>query len=336
MDSNIAGVRREASLQGFLLVVTTLVFAQAGLAQAQTSYPNRPIELVVTVPPGGAADFVGRLIGAKLADAVGQPVVISNRGGAGGTIAAAAVARADPDGYTLLLNTIATHGIGPHIYANLQYDPAKDFSPVVLIAKFPLIMAVNADVPVRSVADVITLAKARPGELSYCSAGVGGAPHLAGELFKSLTETELLHVPYRGSGPAVADLVAGRITMMFDAIPSLLPFINAGKLRALAAASPQRNRLLPDVPSFAELGYPAMDIALWYGVAAPSGTPAPIVQRLNVELVKILDSPSIRKSLTEQGADIQGGTPEEFGAFIGHELARWGAIVKQAGIKPQP
>jgi tripartite-type tricarboxylate transporter receptor subunit TctC len=323
------------SLQRFLLVVTAVVCAQPGMTRAQGNYPNRPIQLVVTVPPGGAADFVGRLIAAKLADALGQSVVITNRGGAGGTTAAAAVAKSDPDGYTLLLNTIATHGIGPHIYANLPYDPVKDFSPVILIAKLPLIMAVNADVPAQSVKDLIAQAKARPGELSFCSAGTGGAPHLAGELFKSLTGTELLHVPYRGSGPAVVDLVAGRITMMFDATPSLLPFITAGKLRALAAASPQRHRLLPDVPSFAELGYPGMDIALWYGVAAPGGTPAPIVQRLNAELIKILSTPDIRKSLTEQGADVQGGTPEEFVAFMRHESARWGTVVKRAGIKPE-
>jgi tripartite-type tricarboxylate transporter receptor subunit TctC len=303
------------------------------MTRAQGNYPNRPIQLVVTVPPGGAADFVGRLIAAKLADALGQSVVITNRGGAGGTTAAAAVAKSDPDGYTLLLNTIATHGIGPHIYANLPYDPVKDFSPVILIAKLPLIMAVNADVPAQSVKDLIAQAKARPGELSFCSAGKGGAPHLAGELFKSLTGTELLHVPYRGSGPAVVDLVAGRITMMFDATPSLLPFITAGKLRALAAASPQRHRLLPDVPSFAELGYPGMDIALWYGVAAPGGTPAPIVQRLNAELIKILSTPDIRKGLSEQGADVQGGTPEEFVAFMRHESARWGTVVKRAGVK---
>ena len=323
------------SLQRFLLVVTAVVCAQPGMTRAQGNYPNRPIQLVVTVPPGGAADFVGRLIGAKLGDALGQSVVITNRGGAGGTTAAAAVAKADPDGYTLLLNTIATHGIGPHIYANLPYDPVKDFSPVILIAKLPLIMAVNADVPAQSIKDLIAQAKARPGELSFCSAGTGGAPHLAGELFKSLTGTELLHVPYRGSGPAVVDLVAGRITMMFDATPSLLPFITAGKLRALAAASPQRHRLLPDVPSFAELGYPGMDIALWYGVTAPGGTPAPIVQRLNAELIKILSTPDIRKSLTEQGADVQGGTPEEFVQFMRNESARWGTVVKWAGIKPE-
>jgi tripartite-type tricarboxylate transporter receptor subunit TctC len=196
-------------------------------------------------------------------------------------------------------------------------------------------MAVNAGLPARSVKDIIALAKARPGEPTFGSAGSGGAPHLAGELFQSLTGTKLLHVPYRGSGPAVIDLVAGRITMMFDATPSLLPNITAGKLRPLAAASPQRHWLLPEVPAFAELGYPEMDIALWYGVVAPGGTPAAIVQRLNAELVKILDMPDIRNNLTEQGADVQGGTAEAFGEFMRNESVRWGAGVKEAGIKPE-
>jgi tripartite-type tricarboxylate transporter receptor subunit TctC len=318
-----------------VLLLGQAILSQADLAQAESSYPNRPLQLVVTVPPGGAADLVARLVGAKLGEALGEPVVISNRGGAGGTIAAAAVAKSDPDGYTLLLNTIATHGIGPHLYANLPYDPAKDFAPVILVAKLPLIMTVNADLPAQSVKDVIALAKARPGELAFASAGNGGAPHLAGELFKSLTGTDLLHVPYRGSGPAVVDLVAGRIAIMFDATPSLLPFVTAGKLRVLAAASPERHRLLPDIPTFAELGLPGMDIALWYGIAAPAGTPRPIVQRLNAELVKILDMPDVRRSLSDQGADIKSGSPEDFGTFMREEQARWGPVVKQAGIKPE-
>lgn len=323
------------SLPSFWLIVAAFVFAQADATRAQANYPNRPIQLVVTVPPGGAADIIARIIGAKLSDALGQPVVIVNRGGAGGTTAAAQVAKSDPDGYTLLLNTIATHGIGPHIYPNLPYDPVKDFSPVILIAKLPLIMAVNAELPARTVREVIALAKAKPGELTFSSSGSGGAPHLAGEMFKSLTGTELQHIPYRGSGPAVIDLIAGRITMMFDATPSLLPNITAGKLRPIAAASPQRHRLLPDVPSFAELGFPGMDIALWYGVAAPGGTPQPIVQRLNAELAKIVDMPDVRKNLSEQGADLQGGSAEDFGAFMRNESARWRVVVMQAGIKPE-
>jgi tripartite-type tricarboxylate transporter receptor subunit TctC len=290
---------------------------------------------VVTVPPGGAADYVARLIGAKLAEGLGQAVVVTNRGGAGGTIAAGSVAKAEPDGYTLLLNSITTHGIGPHLYATLPYDPVKDFAPVILVAKFPLIMVVNADVPAQSVKDVVALAKARPNELTFCSPGIGSAPHLAGELFQRATGTQLLHVAYRGSGPAVTDLVAGRISMMFDAAPPLLPFINSGKLRALAAVSRERHRLLPDVPSFNELGYPAMDVALWYGVVAPRATPAAIVARLNSEIAKILTMRDISKNLTDQGADIQGGSPEDFAAFMRHESDRWGAIVRAAGIKPE-
>jgi tripartite-type tricarboxylate transporter receptor subunit TctC len=322
-------------LGSLLLMAAALVCGRAEPARAQSDYPSRPIQLVVTVPPGGAADFVARLVGAKLADALGQPVIIVNRGGAGGTTAAAGVAKSEPDGYTLLLNTIATHGIGPHLYANLPYDPVRDFSPVILLAKLPLIMTVTASLPARSVADVIALAKARPGQLTFASAGTGGAPHLAGELFKSLTAVDLLHVPYRGSGPAVVDLIAGRIAIMFDAAPSLLPFITSGQIRPLAAASPERHRLLPDVPSFAELGYPQMDIALWYGIVAPAGMPQPIVQRLNSELAKILDMPDIRKGLAEQGADIKGGTPAWFDGFMREESARWGAVIKEAGIKPE-
>jgi len=287
------------------------------------------------VPPGGAADFVARIIAAKLADALGQPVIVVNRGGAAGTTAAAGVAKSDPDGYVLLLNTIATHGIGPHLYANLPYDPAKDFAPIILLAKLPLIMTVTATLPAQSVAEVITLAKAHPGQLAFASAGTGGAPHLAGELFKTLAAIELLHVPYRGSGPAVVDLIAGRVAIMFDAAPSLLPFIISRQLRPLAAASRQRHRLLPEIPSFAELGYERMDISLWYGVVAPAGTPQPIVQRLNAEFVKVLDIADVRKSLVDQGADITGGTPAAFDAFMREERARWGAVIKEAGIRPE-
>jgi tripartite-type tricarboxylate transporter receptor subunit TctC len=322
-------------LRSLLLVAATFVCGQAAPARTEPDYPRHPIQLVVTVPPGGAANFVARIVGAKLADALGQPVIVVNRGGAAGITAAVSVAKSQPDGYTLLLNTIATHGIGPHLYANLPYDPAKDFSPVILLAKFPLIMTVTASLPARTVSDVIALAKARPGALSFASAGTGGAPHLAGELFKTLAAVDLLHVPYRGSGPAVVDLIAGRVAIMFDAAPSLLPFIMSGQLRPLAAASPDRNRLLPDVRSFAELGYARMDISLWYGVVAPAATPQPVAQRLNAELARILDMPDIRKSFADQGADIKGGTPAWFDAFMREESARWGEVIKQAGIRPE-
>jgi tripartite-type tricarboxylate transporter receptor subunit TctC len=319
-------------LRHVVLLAIALVWQPA---YAQPGYPARPIQLVVTVPPGGAADFIARIIAAKLADALGQSVIVVNRGGAAGTTAAAGVAKSQPDGYTLLLNTISTHGIGPHLYANLPYDPVKDFAPVILAARLPLIMTVTAQLPARSVADVIALAKARPGQLAFASSGTGGAPHLSGELFKALAGIDILHVPYRGSGPAVVDLVAGRVAIMFDAAPSLLPFVLSGQLRPLAAASRQRHRLLPDTPTFAELGYARMDISLWYGVVAPAATPPAIVQRLNAELAGILDMADVRKSFADQGADVGGGSPAAFDAFMRDEQARWGAVVKDAGLKPE-
>jgi tripartite-type tricarboxylate transporter receptor subunit TctC len=315
-----------------LLAAIAIVLPAPGRAQ---DYPSRPITLVVPVPPGGAADFIGRTIGAKLADALGQPVVIANRGGAGGTIATAGVAKAEADGYTLLLASITTHGIGPHLYSGLPYDPANDFAPCHFPREFPLISDCQCRLPARSVAEVVALAQSRPDGLAFASSGNGGAPHLAGELLKSLTGADLLHVPYRGSGPAVIDVVAGRVAIMFDGVPSLLPFILADKLRPLAAASLTRNPILPELPTFAELGYGGMDISLWFGIVVPAATPQPIIRRLNAALARILTIPDIRKSFTDQGAALGGGTPEAFGAFMGTESARWLAVVKQAGIKPE-
>jgi len=310
------------------LLILLLLLAQSAIAQ---DWPTRPIRLVVTVPPGGAADFIARLVGAKLADALGQPVLVENRGGAGGTIAADAVAKATPDGYTLLQNSITTHGIGPSLYGKLPYDPVKDFTPVAGLASLPLIMSINADLPVRDVKALIEYSKTH--QLNFASSGNGGAPHMAGELFKSVTGAPITHVPYKGSGPAVADLVGGRVQIMFDAAPSLIAHVRSGKLRVLAAASDQRNRLLPDVPTFAELGYPKVDVSLWYGVLAPAGTTAPVIEKLNREIVKVLDLPEVREKLRAQGADPMSGPPEAFAVFMHDEMAKWAPVVKQAGIK---
>ena len=298
-------------------------------------YPNRPITLIVTVPPGGAADFVARLIGAKMAEALGQAIVIQNKGGASGTIATEGVAKARPDGYTLLQNAISTHGIGPHLFTQLPYDPVKDFAPIGLIARIPLVLVVHQDVPAKTVAEVIALAKAEPGKLAYASPGNGGAPHLTAELFRSLTGTNILHVPYKGSGPAVADLSEGRVQMMFDGLPAFLPFIQSGKLRPIASAAPERNKLLPDLPTFDELGLKGMHVALWYGLVAPAGTPAPIVERLNTELNKVLALPAVREAFAKQSVDAAPGTPAEFAAFMQSEMERWGKVVKSAGIQPE-
>ena len=307
------------------------IIAVAPAAAAQTDYPNRPIRLVVTVPPGGAADFIARLVGARLAESLAQPVLVDNRGGAGGTIATDAVAKAAPDGYTLLQNSITTHGVGPHLYAKLPYDPVKDFAPVSGLALLPLIMAVNAELPVKSVDELIRFSKGN--SLNFASSGNGGAPHMAGELFKSVTGAQITHVPYKGSGPAVADLVGGRVQIMFDAAPSLIQHVKSGKLRVLAAASTQRNRLLPEVPTFAELGYPKVAVSLWYGLLAPAGTPRSAIERLNRDVVKALDSPDIREKLAAQGAEPMAGTPEAFASFMQEEMAKWAPVVKQAGVK---
>jgi tripartite-type tricarboxylate transporter receptor subunit TctC len=294
-------------------------------------FPNRPLRLIVTVPPGGAADFIARLVGAKISESLGQPVVVENRGGAGGTIAADAVAKAPADGYTLLQNSITTHGVGPHLYAKLPYDPVRDFAPVSGLALLPLIMAVNADLPPKSIDELIVYAKSTP--LNFASSGNGGAPHMAAELFKSVTGAPLTHVPYKGSGPAVADLIGGRVQIMFDAAPSLIAHVRSGKLRVLAAASAERNRLLPEVPTFAELGYPKVAVSLWYGLLVPAATPKPIIERLNRETAKALASPEVRDKLLAQGAEPMPGTPEAFGAFMQEEMAKWAPVVKQAGVK---
>jgi len=305
-----------------------LAFSCAAAAQ---DYPNRPIRLVVTVPPGGAADFIARLVGGKIAESLGQPVLVENRGGAGGTIAADAVAKAAPDGYTLLQNSITTHGVGPHLYAKLPYDPVKDFAPVSGLALLPLIMAVNADLPFRNVQELISHSKSNA--LNFASSGNGGAPHMAAELFKSVTGAPLTHVPYKGSGPAVADLVGGRVQIMFDAAPSLIAHIRSGRLRVLGAASTERNRLLPEVPTFGELGYPKVAVSLWYGLLAPAGTPKPVVEKLNREAARALTSPDVRDKLQAQGAEPMPGTPEAFASFMQEEMAKWAPVVKQAGVK---
>ena len=313
-------------------LLAAMVFVSAA-ALAQGDYPSRPLHLVVTVPPGGAADFIARLVGGKLGDALGQPVIVENKAGASGTIAADAVAKAPPDGYTLLQNSITTHGIGPHLFAKLPYDAVQDFAPVSGLALLPLIMAVNAELPVRDVNQFIAYAKTH--SVNFASSGSGGAPHMAAELFKSVTGAPLVHVPYKGSGPAVADLVGARVQVMFDAAPSLIAHVRSGKLRMLAAASAERNRLLPDVPTFAELGYPQINVSLWYGLLAPAGTPRPVIGKLNRTIGELLDAPEVLERLHAQGAEPMRGTPDAFAAFMRAEMAKWAPVVKQANVKAE-
>jgi tripartite-type tricarboxylate transporter receptor subunit TctC len=324
-----------ATLRLFAMIGALLTGIPTVSAQTEASYPTRPIQLIVTVPPGGAADFVARLVGGKLAEQLGQSVIVVNKAGASGSIATDFVAKAKPDGYTLLQNAISTHGIGPHLIKQLPYDPVKDFAPIGLIAQIPLVMVVHDSLAAKSVKDLVALAKAAPGKISYASPGNGGAPHLSAELFKLTTGTNLLHVPYKGSGPAVIDLSEGRVQVMIDGLPALLQHVNSGKLRPIAAASLKRNPLLPNVPTFAELGLSGMEVALWYGLAAPAGTPDPIVKRLNAELQKVLALPAVTEAFAKQSVEAAPGTPEQFRDFMLAELARWKNVVDKAGIQPE-
>jgi tripartite-type tricarboxylate transporter receptor subunit TctC len=323
-------MKRMKAIMAYLLIAVAVA---SPAAQAQDNYPSKAITLVVPVPPGGASDFIARTVGQKLSDALGQPVVISNRGGASGTIASDNVAKSPPDGTTLLVSSITTHGIGPLINTNAPYDSLKDFTSIVFLADFPLIMTLNAGHPMTSVAEVIAYAKANPGKLTFASSGNGGAPHLSGELFQIVTGTKMLHVPYRGSGPAVIDVGGGRVDIMFDGAASLLAMIQAGKLRPLAAASQARVPILPDVPTFAELGISGLDVSLWFGMSGPAGMPQAVVARLNAEIGKILQMPDVREAFARQGAAPMGGPPERYDAFIRAEQARWGEVVRKNNIK---
>jgi tripartite-type tricarboxylate transporter receptor subunit TctC len=316
-----------------LVLLTIAALGNWRFAHAQDAFPNKPITLVVPVPPGGASDFIARTVGQKLSESLGQPVIISNRGGASGTIASDNVAKSPPDGYTLLMSSITTHGIGPLIMTNAPYDSLKDFTSIIFLADLPLIMTLNAQHPEKSVAEVIATAKANPGKLTFASSGNGGAPHLSGELFQIVTGIKMLHVPYRGSGPAVIDVACGRVDIMFDAAPSLLAMIQAGKIRPLAVASRARVPIVPDVQTFEELGISGIDVSLWFGISGPAGLPPAVENRLNSEIGKVLQMPDIKDALARQGAVPMGGPPDRYNAFIRAEQARWGDVIRKNNIK---
>ena len=318
-----------------ILTVILCGAASSFVAQAQ-QYPTRPVRLIVTVPPGGAADLVARVMGQKLSDALGQTFVVDNRGGGGGQIAAEIVAKAAPDGYTLLQSSITTHGIGPHVYPKLLFDPVKDYAPVILYATMPMIIVANAQVPVKTVKDMIALGKAKPGAYGFASSGTGGAPHLVGELFKGATGADIRHIPYKGSGPAAADVAGGQVAFAFDAIAPHLPHIKAGRTRALAAVSPARLTMFPDLPTMKEAGYPQVAAVIWYGMMAPAGTPRALVMKLNGESNRILGMPDVKERMAGAGIDAAApGTPEDFARFVRDELAKWGPVVKASGAKAE-
>jgi tripartite-type tricarboxylate transporter receptor subunit TctC len=311
-------------------VVLSAVFAQFAMAQA---YPSRPIRLIIAVPPGGAADFTARIIGQKLGDVLGQNVVGENRGGAGGTIASDITSKAAPDGYTLLWCSSTTHGVGPVLYSRLPYDALKDFTHVALATSLPMFVVVHQSVPVKSVKELVALAKAKPDSLHFYSSGNGGMPHLVGEMFKAATGAPIVHVPYKGSGPGVVDLAAGNVQLAFDSLPSIFPHIQSGRLRMIATVGKNRSPLYPDLQSLGEAGYPQVDGKVWYGISGPAGLPKPVVGRLSAELKKILALSDVRERFAQQGADTTYLAPDDFVAFMKAEWAKWGPVVKATGTK---
>ncbi|MGA7487727.1 MAG: tripartite tricarboxylate transporter substrate binding protein [Xanthobacteraceae bacterium] len=302
-------------------------------AAAATDYPTRPVALVVAFPPGGASDVLARLLGRKLEQMLGQPVVIDNRPGAGGNVAAEGVAHAAPDGYTLLAGNNAILATNAALYKKINFDPAADFAPVGLIGSQANILVVNPAVPARTMAELIALAKANPGKLNFASSGHGLAAHLAGELFKAEAGIDIVHVPYKGAAPALQDVIAGHVQMMFATASSVVPHIRDGKVRALAVATLKRTAVLPDIPTIDELGLKNFDATTWHGLVVPARTPGEIVVTLNRALAAALADPGVKKSLGDLGVDIIGGTPDDFAAYIKSEIPKWTAIIKASGAK---
>jgi tripartite-type tricarboxylate transporter receptor subunit TctC len=326
------GPMRTALLRIFSSVAVAAALATSGLASAQ-GYPAKPIHFIVPYPAGGPLDTVARLLGQKVAESVRQPVIVENKPGAGGNIGADQVAKSAPDGYTILMGAVATHAINPTLYANIPYDPVKDCAPVTQVATTPNVLVVNPSLPVSNVKEFVAYAKAHPGALNFGSGSTGSAGHLAGELFKAMAGVRMVHVPYKGAGPAMQDLMGGQIQLMFDNLASSLGQIRAGKVKALAVTTARRSSLAPDLPTIAESGLPGFDISTWFGVFAPGATPRDVVQRLHDEFVKALSDPGVRESMLRLGAEPIGSTPAEFAAYIQSEARKYARVIKASGAR---
>ena len=310
-----------------------LVLALIAGVTAAKPWPSKPIKWVVPFAPGGTTDILARTIGEKLSVTLGQPIIVENKPGAGGGVGAEQVAKSPPDGYTIMGGTISTHAINASLYKNLPYDPVRDFAPITLIVRVPNMLVVNPAVPAKDVRELIALLKANPGKYSFASSGNGTSQHLSGELFKVMTGVEMQHVPYRGSPPALADVVGGQVTMTFDNITTAWPLVKGGKLRALAVTTAKRSPIAPDVPTLAESGLPGYEIGSWQGVFAPAGVSTEIVKRLNTEIVRIINAPDVRQKLVDMGAEPAPNTPEEFAAMVKAEVAKWADVVRKSGAK---
>lgn len=317
------------------LGVLAALLACAPLAQesAAQAYPSRPVRIVAPFAPGSTIDIIGRLIAPRLSEALGQPVLIENRPGAGGMVGMDAVAKSPPDGYTMVIGALGPLAMNPVLYPKTPFDPVRDFAPVTLLATGPVAIAVHPSLPVRTVKELVALAKKNPGKLNFGSPGVGSSPHLTGELVKMLTGSDIVHVPYKGNAEAITDLVSGRVSIVFTGVPPVVPLAKAGRVRLIATTGRQRVPGLPDVPTIAEAGLPAAEVLIWYGLVAPAATPKEIVSRLNAHIVKIMAAPEVRERFSQQGIDPETSTPEQFGRLIRDEYARWTKVIRASGIK---
>ena len=323
---------RRSPLIGAAALIGAGVSAITG-AFAQESYPTHPITLVVPYAPGGATDIIGRVVAEEVSNTIGQRVIVENRPGAAGSLGAAAVSRAEPDGYTLLMGALTSHSINMSLQAKPGFDLKKNFAPITLAGNVDLALVVNPAVEAKSVQELIALAKAQPGKITYASAGAGSPQHLAGEMFNSMAGTKLVHAPYRGSGPAMTDMIGGHVQVMFDTIPSILPHVQGGKLRALGVTTQEPSEFMPGVPTVASQGLSGFEVGSWFGILAPAGTPEPILQKLNQEVVKALKAPKVIEAMRIQGVTPKPGTAEDASRLIDSEMQKWSELIKTTGVK---
>lgn len=314
------------------LIAVAVLYAGSSHAQA---YPAKPVRVMVPFPPGGSTDIVARIVAQKLSTQLGQPLVIENRGGAGGTLGTAVVAKAPADGYTLVIGTTSTHVVAPSVYTRLEYDPVKDFAPVSLIAVTPYLLVVNPALPAKSLGELVQLMRSQPGKLNYASAGVGSTTHLAMEMLKAASDTYVLHIPYNGNGPAGTAVIGGQVEILFGSMPAVLPHARSGRVRPLAVGTPRRSPALPEVPTVAESGYPGFDASLWLAIMAPAGTPAAVIERLHKETIAAVGSAETKDALDTAGAEAITSSPAELAAMIRDGVAKYAKLVKAAGVKPE-
>ena len=318
---------RRVAAAGFLVVASQIAYAQA------PAFPTKPVRIIVAFPPGGGTDIVARILAGKLAEAWGQQAIVDNRAGASGVIGTELAARAAPDGYTWLLGTMGNLTVNQHLYKNMSVDPQRDLTALTQVVAVHFVMVAHPSLPANSVKDLIALAKKSPGKINYSSSGPGGAPHLGGELLKSMAGIDLQHIPYKGSGPSFNDLLGGQVSLTFDSLLQSLPYIKAGRLKALAVLGDKRSTLLPQTPTVAEAGVPGYALTNWFGLVVPSGTPRDLIARLYGDVSKVLKQPDVRDRIQSMGADVIGSTPEQFADFMKAETAKWAKVVKQADIR---